>query len=390
MARLPVFTEHNGELVRMHPSAPQTEDSLQELIARYPAVISGEDDDLLLVRREAAVPDTVDGMGRWSLDHLFVTRDAIPVLVEVKRAVDTRLRREVVGQLLDYAANGVSHWSTGSLERNFVATCEADGTDPETRMLDFLGGQADQAFWSQADANLAAGNIRMVVVADVIPPELGRVLEFMNDQMRATVLGVELTYFESEDGSRTLVPRVVGETEKAAVTKGRSRQRPTTISMDDWIAKNIAAKGPAVLTGAEAHLEVVRRAGATTEVASTQGSIVTTFKGADGLNIFPLFLNKDGRVSIGFGWIWRRDTLASVEAREKLLEDFRAAVGEMSTSNIKGHPAFPVDRLNNPDTLQKYSRVVQDYFNALRESRQIHANEESEAPATSTDPASAA
>ena len=42
-------------------------------------------------------------LDRWSLDHLFVSRTGIPVLIEVKRASDTRLRREVVGQLLDYA-----------------------------------------------------------------------------------------------------------------------------------------------------------------------------------------------------------------------------------------------------------------------------------------------
>ena len=388
MARLPVFTEHNGELVRMRPSAPRTEDSLQELIARYPAIISGEDDDLLLIRREAGVPDAVDGTGRWSLDHLFVTRDAIPVLVEVKRAVDTRLRREVVGQLLDYAANGVSHWSAGSLERNFIATCEADGADPGSRMLDFFGVEADQTFWSQADANLAAGNIRMVVVADVIPPELGRVLEFMNDQMRATVLGVELTYFELENGSRTLVPRVVGETEKAAVTKGQAKRKLDPVTMDQWITQNISPRGPQVWSGAMAHLNVVKQAGAAIEVASTQGSIVTTFKGADGINLYPLFLTKDGRVSVGFGWIWGRDTLASTEARQNLLQDFRSAVGELSTSNIKGHPAFPVDRLNDPETLKKYSIVVQRYFDTLRVSRLIDDGQVIASPATPADPAS--
>jgi hypothetical protein len=34
----------------------------------------------------------------------------VPTLVEVKRSDDTRIRREVVGQMLDYAANGVVYW----------------------------------------------------------------------------------------------------------------------------------------------------------------------------------------------------------------------------------------------------------------------------------------
>ena len=76
---------------------------MQALVARYPELITDGDGDLLLVRREQSIADGPEGGGRWSLDHLFVTRDAVPVLVELKRAVDTRLRREVVGQMLDYA-----------------------------------------------------------------------------------------------------------------------------------------------------------------------------------------------------------------------------------------------------------------------------------------------
>lgn len=82
---------------------------MQELVARYPQLIGDADGDLLLISREQPVSDGLDSSGRWSLDHLFVTRNAVPVLVELKRASDTRLRREIVGQLLDYAANGVAY-----------------------------------------------------------------------------------------------------------------------------------------------------------------------------------------------------------------------------------------------------------------------------------------
>jgi hypothetical protein len=36
---------------------------------------------------------------------LIIDQHAIPTLVEVKRSTDTRIRREVVSQMLDYAAN---------------------------------------------------------------------------------------------------------------------------------------------------------------------------------------------------------------------------------------------------------------------------------------------
>jgi hypothetical protein len=48
----------------------------------------------------------------------------------------------------------------------------------------FLGPQEPDAFWRQVDANLRAGRVRMVFVADRIPPELRRIVEFLNEQMR--------------------------------------------------------------------------------------------------------------------------------------------------------------------------------------------------------------
>ena len=51
--------------------------------------------NLLLVKRELEVPESEGGAGRWSLDHLFIDRAAVPVLVEVKRA-SGRATRELV------------------------------------------------------------------------------------------------------------------------------------------------------------------------------------------------------------------------------------------------------------------------------------------------------
>ena len=53
-----------------------------------------------------------EGAGsQFSLDHLFIDQDAIPTFVEAKRSIDTRIRREVVAQMLDYAANAIQYWT---------------------------------------------------------------------------------------------------------------------------------------------------------------------------------------------------------------------------------------------------------------------------------------
>ena len=51
--------------------------------------------------------------GRWLVDRLFLDQDGVPTLVEVKRSSDTRIRREVVGQLLEYAANATKKYTNG-------------------------------------------------------------------------------------------------------------------------------------------------------------------------------------------------------------------------------------------------------------------------------------
>lgn len=87
----------------------------------------------LLVRPRGPGTGCVGQRGRWSVDRLFLDQDSIPTQVEVKRSTDSRLRRESVGQLLDYAANGVRHWAAGELRKSFERRCAAASQDPATR-----------------------------------------------------------------------------------------------------------------------------------------------------------------------------------------------------------------------------------------------------------------
>ena len=69
---------------------------------------------------------------------------------------------------------------------------------------------------------MATGRIRMVFVADVLPPELIRIIEFLNEQMSpAEVLGVAVPQFVGED-LQVLVPQVIGRTATAKATKERT------------------------------------------------------------------------------------------------------------------------------------------------------------------------
>lgn len=367
--RMPLFlVRPDAGLVRMAPSAPINEDDLQTLIEKYPELIGDSDGDLLLIEREHGIPDVIDGSARWALDHLFVTRNATPVLVEVKRAVDTRLRREVVGQLLDYAANGVAYWQAGGLAAKFEASCEKHKKNPTEILEKFLPEHLDaDAFWAQVDANFRAGRIKLVFVADEIPRELARIVEFLNDQMDADVRAVELRYFEGEGGVKTLVPRIIGETERSRAQKAGSRPKLEPISPEDWFVKHIEARGSRVVQGARAFLDVIAATGAETGVASTQGSVYSRLPTALGRPTYPLFLQKNGTGQIGLGYVATLPAFQSDESRQAIYKRFADAVGPLSSSNIRGYPSFPLERLTEPSRLSAFHQVALDFCAACRD-----------------------
>jgi len=126
---------------------------------------------------------------------------------------------------LDYAANAVVYWPADSLREQFEAQETADGYDADAVIAELLGPEGDpEEFWERVRTNLHAQRIRMIFVADVIPRELRRIVEFLNEEMDpAEVLVVEIRQYVG-DGLKTLVPRVIGVTADAEQRKGRSRR----------------------------------------------------------------------------------------------------------------------------------------------------------------------
>jgi hypothetical protein len=103
--------QDDGTLVAMASQPYDSERLLQGLLAEHTHLLAGDQMNLeaprrwLLVAQELGVPAGEGGEGRWAVDHLFLDQDGVPTIVEVKRYSDSRIRREVVGQMLDYAAN---------------------------------------------------------------------------------------------------------------------------------------------------------------------------------------------------------------------------------------------------------------------------------------------
>ena len=207
------------ELELLYGTPFAQEDDLQRLIERHPELIDGEQIDpadprrWILVAREVGIADAPGAANRWSIDHLLIDQDAVPTLVEVKRSADTRIRREVVGQMLDYAAHASETWSVDDIRQFFEEGARGRGWNPETKLVDLLqpAGELDaDAFWDRVAANLQIKRLRLLFVADRIPDELKCIVEFLNEQMPGVeVLAVELMQYPGV-ATRTVVPRVFG------------------------------------------------------------------------------------------------------------------------------------------------------------------------------------
>lgn len=105
----------DGTLIEMRSERYESEDLLQELLANYPDLLAGGQMSpnsplkWMLVRREFGVPVMEGGGAQFSADHLFLDQHGVPTIVEVKRSTNREIRRQIVGQMLDYAANGVRY-----------------------------------------------------------------------------------------------------------------------------------------------------------------------------------------------------------------------------------------------------------------------------------------
>jgi hypothetical protein len=297
-------------LVPMEAAQFASEDDLQGLLAKFPALLSGDQVNptvprkWLLVKREKLVPDAEGGAGRWSLDHLFLDQDGVPTLVEVKRQSDTRIRREVVGQMLDYAANCLVYWPVEGLQADLEETCKARGVTAADALIEIVGeGVTLEGFWSIVKTNLSAGRIRLLFVADRIPEELRRIIEFLNEQMDpAEVLGLELRQFSGQ-GLKTIVPAIVGRTEEATIKKSATRnvgRKWDEISIFD----DLKARQPTDVQSARELVDWMKSSGGTLVFGSGEkdGSVSVVFA-KNGATFCPFRLFTYGRLEWQFKYM---------------------------------------------------------------------------------------
>lgn len=361
-----------GELEPLKQSLYVNENFLQGLLEKYPELIPGRQVDpesprkWLLINREQGVADSADGSNRWSIDHLFLDQDGVPTIVEVKRSTDTRIRREVVGQMLDYAANSTKFWDVKTIQSSYEKFCIERNLDASRMLEEFLDDKDEEEFWSDVKTNLQAGKIRLVFVADKIPTELANIVEFLNRQMDpAEVLALELPQYEG-NGLRTLVPKLIGRTSESAKRKSTGPQITVRTEKEVWqlFRDNLSEEELTTvkhltfwMQKTVGTLQINKRCNAFTIVLPDKEKNQYLF------SVYPY-----GDISFFFCYMLSKPPFSSEALRIEFLKKLSVATEvDFTNANPKGYPAIKISKVDTDKKRQDLISTLEWAVQKIRE-----------------------
>jgi hypothetical protein len=263
--------------------------------------------------------------------------------------------------MLDYAANAVAYWPVETLRARFEARCELDGQDAMQQLRVLLDESLNpDHFWSAVKTNLQAGRVRMVFVSDTIPPELRRIVEFLNAQMDpAEVIAVEVKQYVGS-GVKALVPRVLGQTveaqNKKAISARAGRQWDAEAFFQDLSERqgnDSAAIARQLLNWAER-----RRLHVSWGRGAQDGSFFVSVDRAG--HVQPLIsVWTYGRLEIQFETLKRRQPFQDETLRKELRDRLDAIPGvSVPADAISRRPAMSLMQLQDPDILRQFTQVL--------------------------------
>lgn len=323
----------DGILIELMETPYDSEKIFQELIEQYPMILAGNQINpdnprqWILISREMAIPITGNSDSYGYLDHLFIDQDGIPTFVEVKRSTNSEIRRQVVGQMLDYAANATVYWKIDSIRQIF------DNSGQTLEGAFDISEEQIEDFWASVEANLKSGKIRLLFIADEIPESLLRIIEFLNNQMRNTeVLGLEIKQYLSEDREQIIVPHIVGNTLQAKEVKRNNKNR--NWNKDSFLFEIEAIGGMEQRATAEQlvqeFLDLSEDCHITYGNGSTHSSVIAKYHDSTIMNIYPW--QKGVYIQISFKYL--KEPFNKVEYQKELTRKVELAL----------HEAFPIGK----------------------------------------------
>lgn len=196
------------------------EEWLQQLIHDHPTVLPINEIEpsfspLISIGREISTPTGY-------LDNLFVSPDGYLTIVETKLWRNAEARREVVGQIIDYAKE-LSKWTFADLNKAIISfnklyNNNSDGILEMVRKLTELDEADEQFFIDNISKNLKRGRFLLLIVGDGIRESVEDMIEYLSQspQLHFTLALIELQVFKlgEDNSSLVVIPQLVTRTKE--------------------------------------------------------------------------------------------------------------------------------------------------------------------------------
>lgn len=290
----------------------ENEASLQQLIAEHPSLIPG------VGERAVACREFSSGVG--PADVVILDESGELTLVECKLTTNPQIRREIVGQVLDYASR---LW--GMRVDEFEATWRR-ASKSEVSPLPAFDAEGAETRERLAE-NLEAGRMRLVLAVDKVNDDLKRIVEYLN-----TITLGEIAVFVMEfqraqrDGVEVLIPTAFGS--ELADARGRrdrvTRERWPIESFAEWGEQHDPDGMPAYRALRERLLQRGwRMNGVRASTPSLNASIEVPALG--GVRKWPISLQSDAQRGLRLNLRFV-DFASAPEVAERMTAELEAAV----------------------------------------------------------------
>jgi hypothetical protein len=337
------------------------EGKLQDYLEEYPTLIPLADivegaSDLICIGREVAA-------GPGSIDLLCIDRDGLLTVVETKLRRNREARREVIGQIIEYASY-VSQWTADDVYRianeYFAKSTKVPesyvGKTLETIMQEIVGGEIlNEDFRAKIEQNLKDGRIRLIIAVDELIEPLRATVTFLNSHSNFDVLLLQVTDFQESEAKKVLVPLLFGYSTKPRGGKGTKHWDEVS-----FLADTKEKCEPKVVETTKKLLQFTKdHADGTSWGKGVSYGSFTFRKSRRGVLASVFTINSNGSGYIGFG------PMVSTGINGDILRAFRAKLNEIPGINIPVEavelgkfPSFSLEALTKADNLRNFQDAI--------------------------------
>jgi hypothetical protein len=368
-----VFRE--GENVRViENSEYATEQELQDFLLRFPSLIPLDEAEA------AAMPLLPIGwevtLASGSIDVLYLDASGLLTIAETKLKRNPQWKREVVGQIIEYAAS-LCEWTVEDVEaqaRRFLNSeqaapgykgCSLEEAIRKLQQQTLAHGEGELTIAelrARIGDQLRNGRIRLIVAVDEIHEHLRRSITFLNTYSSFSIYLLECTRFADGKDRDLFIPSLFGYARKMRPTKARGQW-----DEESFLNTLRESSDPVTVQTVMSLYEFAAHAGGTIWWGSgaSEGSFTLHYMvNGRRVSVFTAFTS--GKLWVNFGYMKDRVPLG-------VLETFRNELNGIPGVNLPKEvvggnkwPSISLRFLANDENLTRFQQAVNNLGAALK------------------------